>query len=71
MKYRHNTAQDQPKCKRYDDTYDALIHMRTLAQPIRTAADSPTANEWQGHDERPQKQPGEMVQHGSGGINRC
>ena len=48
MKYRHNTAQDQPKCKRYDDTSNALIHMRTLAQPVCTAADSPTADSGRG-----------------------
>jgi hypothetical protein len=48
MKSIHNTAQDRPKCKRYDDTSDALIRAHTLAQPVCTAADSPTANSGRG-----------------------
>ncbi|RLG28463.1 hypothetical protein DRO03_09765, partial [Methanosarcinales archaeon] len=48
MKYRHNTRQDRPIVNATDDTSDALIRARTLAQPVCTAAASPTANSGRG-----------------------
>jgi hypothetical protein len=48
MKYRHNITQDRPIVNATDDTSDALLCARTLAQPVCTAADSPTANSGMG-----------------------
>ena len=44
MKSIHNTRQNQSVVNATDNTSDALLRMRTLAPPVCTAADSPTAN---------------------------
>ena len=44
MKSRHNTRQNRPIVNATDDTSDALLRAHTLAQPVCTAADNPTAN---------------------------
>ncbi len=48
MKSGHNITQDRPIVNATDDTSDALLRARTLAQPVCTAADSPTANSGRG-----------------------
>jgi len=44
MKSRHNTRQDRPVANATDDTSTLFAAVRTLAPPVCTAADSPTAN---------------------------
>ncbi len=63
MKSRHNITQDRLIVNTIDDTSDAL-RSSMLAPPVCTVADSPTANWGAGCDERPQRQPGVMAQHG-------
>jgi len=48
MKSRHNTIQNRPIVNATDGTSDAILRARTLAQPVCTAADSPTANSGRG-----------------------
>ncbi|MHC1575292.1 MAG: hypothetical protein ACXQTY_05775, partial [Candidatus Methanogasteraceae archaeon] len=44
MKSGHNNRQDQPIANATDEPSDSLLHARTLALPVCTAADGPTAN---------------------------
>ena len=48
MKSRHNTRQDRPIVNATDDTSNALLCSHTLAPPVCTVADSPTANSGRG-----------------------
>jgi uncharacterized lipoprotein YddW (UPF0748 family) len=48
MKYRHDITQDRPIVNATDDTSALFAAAHTLAPPVCTAADSPTANSGRG-----------------------